>query len=181
MGEVELDRWIQELCEREIDAVGETGLDAFRARDADSLDKQERSLRRHLAVARDRGLPVVLHCVRAAARLLRVIERDGSPGRGGLIHGFTGPAELVPWAVELGLHLSFGTRVLTSRRAQAAVVAVPSHRLLLETDCPDQPIDGEQRGEPAHLLVIAREVARLRGVGVDALLRSTTANACALW
>ncbi len=147
--------------------VGETGLDR---RSPVPLAEQVALTRAHLAIAGSLDLPVVLHCVRAHGTLLETLEAHG-PLRG-LVHGYSGPAELVPRYLALGLHLSFGGPVTWpgAKRPRAALLAVPDDRLLLETDAPDQPPASRRggRNEPALLAEIARAVAGIRGRPVSA-------------
>ena len=142
--------------------VGETGLDR---RSAVPLPEQIRLTRAHLALAAELELPVVLHCVRAHAALLEVLEEHG-PLRG-LLHAYSGSAELVPRYLELGLHLSFGgaTTWPEARRPLRALREVPAERLLLETDAPDQAPASCRggRNEPGFLPEIAARVAEARG------------------
>jgi len=166
---------LDELARRATHGIGEIGLDRARG----SLAEQEALFRDQLAIARHRDLPVVLHCVRAYPELLRLLRDDGVPSVGGMVHGWNGPAELAAEFVDLGLSLSFGTRLCGNpgRRVRTSVVTVPGDRLLLETDCPDQALAGRARGEPVDLLEVARAAAAHRGGDVDALLHTTAVNA----
>jgi len=148
--------------------VGECGLDR-RIEDRVSLEEQRRALRPQLARAKERDLPVVLHCVHRHGALLELLREHG-PLRG-MLHGFTGPAELVREYVELGLHLGVGAAVMRphAKKARDAVVHIPPERLLLETDAPDQPPPGEPTNEPAFLPRIAGAVAVLRGEDPETL------------
>lgn len=157
--------------------IGETGLDHARARTPEDRRRQRDVLRAHLALARDRDVPVVLHVVRATPQALRVIADDGLPAAGGMIHAWSGPAEHVPWSVDLGLHLSFGAAVVRNRHAAEAAAACPDDRLLLETDAPDQPLHPGERGEPADLPGIAAYVATLRGTTAEHVLDTAARNA----
>ena len=130
-----------------------------------------------LALAANRDLPVVLHCVRAYGTLLDEVAVAGVRG---MVHAWSGPPELVDRAVGLGLSLSFGSLVLRSERVAACAASVPLSSMLLETDCPDMPIPGEARGEPAHLIAVAERIARLRGLSVVEVLEITGRNARAL-
>lgn len=165
LGADALDPWLAELRRRPMIALGEIGLDPLRARDPEARENQRRALREQLAVARERDLPVVLHCVRAYPELLAVLERDGLPRRGGMLHAWSGPPDQVDRAVALGLHLSFGPLVSNpgARKARQSAVIVPPDRLLVETDCPDGRPVGTARGEPAHLVRVIDALAALRG------------------
>jgi TatD DNase family protein len=165
-------------------AVGECGLDGPAEGAGASLDRQREVLRGHLAIARRRGLPVVLHCLRAQDAMLEELERDGLPF-GGVMHSFSGSAEQVAPLARLGLHFSFAGPVTwpAARRPLAALKAVPLGRLLLETDAPDQsphPHRGE-RNEPGRLPLVLEAVAAALGRPVEAVERATTASARTLF
>lgn len=162
--EVDTARVLDGLVDVPLDAVGELGLDRLRG----DLAAQEASARLQLDFADARGLPVVLHCVRAHVRLLELL----GPAHTGLVHAWTGSAELAVAFVRRGLHVSFGRALLASPRIAAAAGVVPDDRLLVESD-------GEAPS-PVLTAVIER-LAALRGWSVDTLVRRTEANARALF
>ncbi len=170
---------IAALRTRETSGIGETGLDRRRATTQMEQHRQEAALRAHIEIARDRALPLVLHCVGAYPRLLDILEEK--PGVKGMIHSWSGPPELVARATALGLYISIGATVTRSAKVCRSAAAVPSAQLLLETDCPDQPIRRDERGEPAHLMQIAEHVAKVRDSTVSDLLISTRRNAMSLF
>lgn len=174
--EAELDRWLGALSSRPLRIVGEIGLDRLRS---EGWERQRRAFREQLALARERALPVVLHCVRAYPELLAIVEADGGSPAGGVVHGWSGPPDQVARAVRLGLSVSFGPLVLRdrARKARASVPLVPDDRLLVETDCPDMAPPGASRGEPSDLLAVAEAVAALRGCALDRIAAVTRANA----
>lgn len=148
-------------------AVGELGLDALGEAHRGSLDRQEAVFRAQLALARAHDLPVVLHILRAHDRALRVLREGGVPRRGGVVHSYSGPAELVPRYVALGLSLSFAGPIANpeARRTALAARAVPRERLLCETDAPDQTPAARRpaQNEPAFLTDVIAALARCRG------------------
>ena len=175
-----LSPFLEDLARRPLaHGLGECGLDHHRSRDPASRARQRHAFRAQLALARERDVPVVIHCVRAFGPLLRLCAADGLPAAGGVIHGWSGPPDLVAEALGLGLHLSFGPQILRdrARRARASLAAVPADRLLLETDCPDQAPPGIPRGEPAHLREVAREAAAIRDTRPETLWSITGDNA----
>jgi len=165
-------------------AIGETGLD--RHWDFTPFAVQEHLFERHLRLARDRDLPVLIHCRDAWDDVLRMLRAAAANGPlRGLMHAFSGDAAMAGACLELGLDLSFAgnasypNQKFASLRAVAA--AAPADRLLLETDSPylvPHPLRGRQkRNEPSFLAHTAASLAELRGVELMELDRQTTANA----
>ena len=162
--------------------LGETGLDTRRCA-RHTLERQTLVFRASLEQARALNVPVVLHLNGPGthARALVLLRGDGLPAAGGMVHAYSGSAELVPAYVELGLHLSFAGTVCRpeARKVHAAVRAVPAERLLVETDAPDLSPPGLPRpNEPAAVLAVARAVGTLRGEDAEVVLLRSAA-ACA--
>lgn len=164
-------------------AVGECGLDGPTAeREAGgSMERQLQLFEAQLGLARDLRLPVLLHVFRCQGEALRVLERFGRLPAGGVLHSYSGSAELVKRWAKLDLHFSFTGPVTfeASRRVHEAARAVPADRLLLESDAPDQPPCGHrgERNEPGFLPEVARALAKLRGEEAEELAARTTLNA----
>ena len=173
----ELARWI----EREHPlAIGECGLDFF----VEGLDRQEQALYfdGQLRLAREYGLPVVVHARRAVDAVIAAIRRIGGGSKlRGVVHSFSGSPEQARQLWDLGFMTGLGGP-LTYERAQRLrrlVAGMPLEFLLLETDAPDQPdaqIRG-QRNEPARLRCVLDVVAELRGQDPADIAAATTANA----
>lgn len=183
----ELPEWAERLGAQ---AIGECGLDGRWAKRGVSLDEQVPVLAAQLTCARELRLPVVLHVVQAHGRALELLEAGGPLLAGGVLHSYSGAAELVERYCKLGLCFGFSGAVTrpNATKARAALRAVPLDRLLLETDAPDQPPSGfvaspehPRRNEPGALPAIAALVAELRGLALDELARHTTHNARALF
>lgn len=156
-------------------AIGECGLDGPTPVD---MEEQEQVLAAHLGLARESGLPLILHCYRAHHRLLPLL-RPWAPLRG-VMHSYSGGPELVDAYVALGLHLSFAGPVTWDRvrKPLAALRRVPRDRLLAETDAPDQcPRPHRGRSEPAYLPLVVAAMERTRG---EPLVEALRANAAAL-
>jgi TatD DNase family protein len=158
-------------------AIGECGLDGGTG----EREEQERLLRAHVRAARALGLPLILHILRAhdlAPRLLRE-ERAGDVG--GVLHSYSGGADLVPVYRDLGFAFSFAGPVTYpgARRPRAAVAAVPAELLLAETDAPDQAPEPHRggRSEPAFVVEVVRGLAAARGAAQAEIAGLTTANA----
>lgn len=160
-------------------AIGETGLDYY----YDHSDRvtQQDLFRRHIAVARETGLPLIVHTRDAeadtAAILADEMERGAYPA---LIHCFTASAEFARIVLDLGLTISL-SGIVTFKSAsalQAVAAEIPEDRLLVETDAPFlAPVPNRGKVcEPAFVADTARFVAQLRGVSLEALSECTTRN-----
>lgn len=160
-------------------AIGETGLDYYY--DHSDRETQRALFRRHIAVARETGLPLIVHTRDAeddtAAILADEMEQGAYPA---LIHCFTASAEFARTVLDLGLTISL-SGIVTFKNAkdlQAIAAEVPQDRLLVETDAPflaPVPHRG-QVCEPSFVADTARFVAGLRGVSPEALAEATTHN-----
>ena len=167
---------------KKVVGVGETGLDFFR--DRSPRDLQEESFRLHLALARETGQPVVIHVRDAYPRALEILEEEGLPQQGGVVHCFSGSARDAEDFLDRGLYLSFtGTVTYEGRKnrvwAEEILRLVPLERLMVETDCPyltPHPLRG-QRNEPAHVRLVAEKIAAIKGLSPDDVARVTTRNA----
>jgi TatD DNase family protein len=163
-------------------AVGEIGLDYHY--DLSPRDVQRAVFEDQLAVAAERGLPVIVHSREAFEDTVAAM-RPFLPSLKGVIHCFTyGPAEAEAF-VALGLHLSF-SGIVTFKNAplirEAARIA-PLERILVETDAPylaPVPHRGK-RCEPAHAAVVGAFLADLLGRDEVAFAAATSANAAALF
>lgn len=165
-------------------AVGETGLD--RHWDFTPFALQQDYFARHLELARQCDLPVLIHCREAEADLLPMLREAASPGPlRGLMHAFSADGATAVVALDLGLDISFaGNVTYTNKKFQTladAARSIPADRLLIETDSPylvPHPLRGKQkRNEPALLAHTLAGLAALRGVAAEDLDRQTTANA----
>ena len=119
--------------------IGETGLDFFRDRSPREL--QEDSFRRHIDLAKEKDLPVVVHVRDAYERTLEILKDEGLPQKGGVVHCFSGTREDAEAFLALGMYLSFtGTVTFPSRRntqwVETVLPGVPLERMMVETDCP---------------------------------------------
>jgi len=157
-------------------AVGECGLDYYWMKSSKEL--QEESFRRQLDLAREVGLPYIVHCREAEDDLIRILADVGYPH--GVVHCFGGDADQARALVEFGMHISFCGNVTYKKNdsMREAARAVPVERLLLETDSPFL-APGKKRGkrnEPAYVVETAAYLAALKEVPLDEFVGATTAN-----
>ena len=156
-------------------AIGETGLDYYY--DNAPREAQRRSFARHVELAAELGLPVVVHAREAEADTAAVIRE--SAGRvTGVLHCFTGSRELLALAMEAGWFVSF-TGIATFRNFDADLARdVPPDRYMIETDAPylaPVPKRG-RRNEPAFVSHVAGALARIRGESLERVAADTWAN-----
>ncbi len=169
-------------------AVGEIGLDHFIAGDR---DRQERFFALQLALAREAGLPVVLHVRRSVDAVLKHLRRTPAPG---IAHAFNGSEQQAQAFIGLGCKLGFGGNLTFDRALQIRRLAqsLPLESIVLETDAPDiapqwryrtaaqRAAGATMRNEPAELPAIAAVLAQLRGIEPAVLAAATGANARAV-
>ncbi len=160
-------------------AIGETGLDYYY--DHSDRETQQRLFRMHVDVARETGLPLIIHTRDAEDDTHRILEDEMGKGAfPALIHCFTSSDEFASKVLDLGLTISL-SGIVTFKNAkslQATARRLPADRLLVETDSPFlAPVPHRGRPcEPAFVADTARFVADLRGVDPQLLAEETTRN-----
>lgn len=157
--------------------LGEMGLDFHY--DFAPRDVQEAVFRRQLELARERGLPIVIHTREATDETFRILRAHGA-GIRTVFHCFTGGSEMAAAALDLGAWLSFAGIVTFPKARELREVArtVPLDRLLVETDSPylaPVPHRG-RRNEPAFVARVVEEIAAIRGEPAERIAERTTAN-----
>jgi len=160
-------------------AIGETGLDYHY--DHSDRETQQALFRTHIGVARETGLPLIVHTRDAEEDTARIIAEEMEQGAfPALIHCFTASADFARQMLDLGLTISLSGIVTfkNARDLQAVAAKLPAGRMLLETDAPFlAPIPHRgQTCEPAFTADTARFVAQLRGETAEALAETTTRN-----
>jgi TatD DNase family protein len=155
-------------------AVGECGLDGATGERA----LQEQLLRAHVRAARAVKKPLVIHVLRAHDTAATILREERAFEVGGVMHSYSGGADLVAVYRDLGLHVSFAGPVTypNARKPIEAARRVPDELLLAETDAPDQSSRGG-RSEPAYVADVIAALAAARGTTAEAIAALTTANA----
>ena len=160
-------------------AIGECGLDYY-------YDKSDRGAQRerfeaHIDAARQAGLPLVVHTREAEADTAEILERAVKEGGiAGVLHCFTGSADLARKGLDLGFYVSLSGIVTfkNARDLQDTAKWLPAGQMLVETDSPFlAPVPHRGKPcEPAFVADTAAFVAELRGEDPETLAASTTAN-----
>ena len=159
-------------------AIGETGLDYFRL--TGDLSWQRERFRTHIRAAIITGKPLIIHTRHASADTIKIMVEEGADKVGGVMHCFTESLEVAKQAIDLGFYISFSGIVTFKNALDIKEVArqIPLDRMLIETDSPflaPIPYRGKTN-QPAFVKHVAEEIAKLRGISLDAVAQATTAN-----
>lgn len=187
---LDMDKWTPDtadqirqlaLSDRRVVAIGETGLDFFKAEDRAC---QMEAFKAQLTIAYDLGLPVIIHCRDAAAPMRELLQQfwQSHGPVAGVMHCWTGSPEETQWFLDLGFYVSFSGIVTfkSATQVQESARMVSRDRILVETDCPfltPVPKRKEKRNQPANVRYVADFVANLRNESLEELAAQTTANA----
>ena len=173
---------LRQLCRHpKVAAVGEIGLDYYWHRDPESHALQMEWFQRQMELAREEGLPFIIHSREAAADTLEAVKRLRAWEIGGVIPCFSYSIEMADEYLKMGLYLGIGGVVTfkNARRLKEAVAEAPLKQLLLETDSPylaPEPNRGK-RNSSLNLPYVAEEIARLKGVTPEEVIAVTEENA----
>src|SRR5687768_9069600 len=158
-------------------AIGETGLDYYYDNSPRSVQRQ--ALRRHVELADDLALPLIIHSREADEDIISVIrEIEGEVF--GVLHCFDGEADLLDAGIEAGWMISFsGLITFKNFEKEDFIRAVPPDQLLIETDSPYlAPVPNRgKRNEPAFVRSVAETIARIRGEPFEEVAAHTFQNA----
>ncbi|APG26794.1 radical SAM protein [Syntrophotalea acetylenivorans] len=159
-------------------AIGEMGLDYYR--DHCPHDIQQMAFRRQIALAREVGLPIIVHDREAHQDVLQILREEQAKQVGGVLHCFSGDLAMAQACIDMGFYISFpGTLTYPANQALRDVAeAISTDHVLLETDCPylaPQPCRGK-RNEPAFVRYTAEELARIKGLSLADIARITRLN-----
>ncbi|TAL25412.1 MAG: YchF/TatD family DNA exonuclease [Nitrospirae bacterium] len=158
-------------------AIGETGLDYHY--DNSPRDVQKQVFKKHLSLARELDLPVIIHSREAQEDTLDILKESGVSN--GVLHCFSGDMDMAERVMELGFYISIAGPVTfrNAKKLTEIAGAIPDDYLLIETDAPyltPEPLRGK-RNEPAFVRHTAKKIAELRGVSFEDVARITTLNA----
>jgi len=165
---------------RKVVAIGETGLDFHY--DHSPRERQADVFAKHLQLAGELDLPVIIHSREAFDETMKILEQAGPDLKKVVFHCFSGSPEQAKIVLDKGFYISF-TGVVTFRNAEhtrQAAKIVPLDRLMLETDCPymsPEPMRKQRINEPALMLHTAKFLAELKQIPFDEFAEHTTDTA----
>lgn len=166
-----LDEVLEQIEEEKPDVIGEIGLDHHHVTEKDMRERQEQVFRTMLEKAEELAVPVVVHTRSAEEQSVNILKEYDVPVH---LHSFNGNLSLAKEAVENGWYIGVSTQVLYSSRVRKLVDELPLENLLLETDSPFL-YQGE-RNEPLNVRESAEEIASLKGLEVEEVVKTTTRN-----
>lgn len=165
---------------KRVRALGEIGLDYHY--DTPDRELQKRVFEQQLSLANELDMPVIVHSRDATEDTMTLLKKYRPRG---VMHCFSGSPETAAEVVRLGMYIGF-TGVLTfknSKKARAACAAVPTERLLLETDSPymaPEPFRG-QKSDSSMIKYTAAAMAEIKGLSTEEMIEITRNNACKLF
>lgn len=171
----------QQLKHEKVVGIGECGLDFYW--DKDHIDQQIMIFQKQIELSKELDLPLVIH-MRDATEATYQILKEYQPLRG-IMHSYSGSAEMVSSFTDLGLLISLGGPVTFKNGHKPKQVAsvVPLDKLVVETDAPylsPHPYRGKTN-EPARVKLVAEEIAKIKQVSYTEIAHATTENALQLF
>ena len=173
-------RELKEHCRNgKVKAYGEIGLDFFR--NLSPRDIQLKRFREQIGLAKELGLPIVVHDREAHQETLEILKSEKAEECGGIIHCFSGDYEMARACMDMGFYISIPGSI-TFKNAEGfreIVKRIPLESLLVETDAPfltPEPFRGK-RNEPSYVRYTAQKVADIKKSSFEKVAEVTTDNA----
>lgn len=175
-------QWLGQACDcQKCVAVGEIGLDYYWDKEPEVRDNQKYWFERQMEMARIKKLPIIVHSRDAAKDTMDIIKKMHGEDIGGVIHCFSNSLEFAKIYVDMGFYIGIGG-VVTFKNAKVlkeVAAWTPLDKILIETDCPylsPSPNRGK-RNSSLNLPYVAQEIAALKGISAEEVVRATCENA----
>jgi TatD DNase family protein len=171
---------LKELCRSgKVKAYGEIGLDFFR--NLSPRDIQLKRFREQIGLAKELGLPIVVHDREAHQETLGILKSEKAEECGGIIHCFSGDFEMAKVCIDMGFYISIPGSITFKNAAglREIVKKIPLEFLLVETDAPfltPVPFRGK-RNEPSYVRYTAQKLAEIKNIPFEKVAEVTTENA----
>lgn len=173
-------KWIEELAAHEkVVGIGEMGLDYHW--DKSPKDVQQVLFRKQIRLAQKVNLPIIIHNRDATEDVIRILQEEEAHLTGGIMHCYGGSVETAKQCIDMNFMISLGGPVTfkNARKPKEVAAEIPLEHLLIETDAPylaPHPHRGK-RNEPSLVPLVAEEIARLKGISIEEVAKTTTKNA----
>ena len=170
--------------DKKVVAIGEVGLDYYRNLSPAGL--QQAAFKKFLFLAKETGLPLIIHCRDAREDLLKILKKEMAAPIKGVIHCFPADEELLNSVLDLGMYVSFTCNLTfksAARSREMVKALVPMDRILVETDAPYMAPEGMRgkRNEPLYMVKVVEQIAELKGLTPEDVARVTTLNCARLF
>jgi len=171
---------LKELCrDGKVKAFGEIGLDFFR--NLSPRETQLRRFREQIGLAKELGLPIVIHDRDAHQETLEILKSENAEECGGIIHCFSGDYEMAKACIDMGFYISIPGSITfkNAENLREIVKKIPLESLLVETDAPfltPEPFRGK-RNEPSYVRYTAQKLAEVKKASFEKVAEVTTGNA----
>lgn len=178
--------WLREQTGKpKVVAVGEIGLDYYWDKEAEVQAAQQEWFKRQLDLAREAGLPVIIHSRDAAKDTFDIMKEKDAGSIGGVVHCYSYSPELAAEYVKMGLFIGVGGVITFSKakKLKETVAAIPMDNIVIETDCPylaPVPHRGK-RNSSLNLPLVLAEIASIKGISEEEAADITFANAMRLY
>lgn len=179
------DEMWEEFCElaknKKVVAIGETGLDFFK--EYSPRDVQIEVLKKHIALAKELDLPLIIHNRDSDVECLEILVTEGV--KDAVFHCFGSNVEFARKVWKAGYYTSF-TGIITypsAKNLHEVVEECPMDAMMVETDCPylaPQKYRGG-KNEPAYVVEVAKQIAQLKGVSYEDVTKITNKNAASFF
>lgn len=169
---------------KKVVAIGEIGLDYHY--NFSPTNVQRRVFAEQLKLARECGLPVIIHMREAAEDMLEILkENKRCLSKGGVLHCYSGSVEYAKQIIDMGLLISFGGAITYKNAVRAidVISQTPLKHIMIETDCPymsPEPFRGEIN-EPKYIRFVAEKIARIKNISTEEVAAITKNNALDLF
>lgn len=163
---------------KEVVAIGETGLDYFRGEG--DLEWQRDRFRTHISVAKELDKPLIIHTREAKDDVIRILKEEGADEVGGVMHCFVEDWETAQAAMDLNFLISFSGIVTfkNAKELQEVAKQTPLEKMLVETDSPylaPVPFRGKTN-QPAYVKHVAEFIAELKEISFEQVAEITSSN-----
>ncbi|TCT11668.1 TatD DNase family protein [Natranaerovirga pectinivora] len=168
---------------KKVIAIGEIGLDYYYDNSPQTIQKLW--FERQIELAKEKKLPIIVHSREAAKDTMDIVKGTHADKVGGVIHCFSYSYEIAKEYVDMGFYIGIGGVITfkNSKKSKEVVKGIPLKSLLLETDCPylaPVPYRGK-RNHSAYLDLVAKEIADIKGVEYDEVIKITRENGIKLF
>jgi len=168
--DLEIEKELKWIEKQKPIALGEIGLD-FIEKDH---ERQEKYFRKFITLSKKLDIPIIVHTRKAETRVIEILEEEKA--KKVILHCFSGKHKLLKRTELLDVYFSIPPIIVHSRHFQELVAKVPLTRLLTETDSPwNSPVKGE-RNEPANVVVTVKEIAKIKNMEQDEVMKAIYSN-----